>query len=268
MPSVANTTRSPGMIEVTDACNVGSRRPTTPLRMTTASMGRLAPGWARTSTPSTFPMASHVIVSSPTSNAARLMTTPRVPRSASWQRRTSEITESPGAPASVTAARCAAATPQSRWGRCPTPTTVTSTGPLSHRDDRPAAELGGELELVHEPPRPGQPQAKAPRSREPVLQCQCHVRNSRALVPGDDQHPPASVALDQLDVHLPLGGVRQNIACHFGDRGRDDREIAGGEPQRRGQAPAFLPRRHDVHVGPDRDQPFSAHAVRPAWPAG
>src|SRR5262249_46923029 len=83
---------------------------------------------ARSNTPSTLPTPTQVIVPSRALKEARVMTTPRVSRRASWQRFKSDRTDSCAYSRSVATASCAAAAASSP---CPTPSTAATSTPLA-----------------------------------------------------------------------------------------------------------------------------------------
>src|SRR6266481_3361028 len=86
IPSVAKTNTSPAFTGITAACTAGTSDPTMPPRVTSDARPERSDQSTWCSTPSTFPTPSHVIVPRGASKRARLITTPRLPLSAPWQR--------------------------------------------------------------------------------------------------------------------------------------------------------------------------------------
>src|SRR5690606_6426866 len=86
--------------------------------------------------------------------------------------------------------------PRPAAGGRPTPTRGTARRsprpgrsrrpPLPHDHRRTDADLGGDLEAVHEPPGTGEAEAEPPAGRVPVLHGPLEVGDARALVAGDD----------------------------------------------------------------------------------
>src|SRR5919201_1296424 len=125
-PSVARTSVSPGRTGSVSGCRGGSRYPRMPTNCTTDSDDRDPSSPSRNSVPSTLPTPTHVTVSSAARNDARLMTTPRVRFSASWDRSKTRSTGSPADPSTTSAATRAARTASGPW---PIPSAAAATAP-------------------------------------------------------------------------------------------------------------------------------------------
>src|SRR5882762_11126754 len=125
-PSVANVRVSPLTTGTTNACKLGSCPPTTPLPSKRNSLSGPLLVVERTSTPSTLPTPSQVMVESTRLKDAILTATPRVPTNLAWQRLTRESTDSPAwcfKVITAVLAACAASEP------CPSPSTTAISRP-------------------------------------------------------------------------------------------------------------------------------------------
>src|SRR6185437_11795062 len=126
-PSVWNMSVSPGAMGITPACRAGNCAPTTPPRQSKYSLpGSPGAALARTSTPPTLPTPSQATVSSAKLNNAKLSTTPRVVRRASWHLRICWITEVCGPSRSTVMAKSAA---RAASGPCPSPSATATRQP-------------------------------------------------------------------------------------------------------------------------------------------
>src|SRR5215213_83079 len=97
--------------------------------------------------------------------------------------------------------------------------------PFRHGDGGSLVELGGELELIHQPPRPGQPQPQPPIAAVAVLEGTLGVRNARPNITGDHGHALAAGLTDQADDQLTTVGEHHDVAGDLGDGGGDDGEL-------------------------------------------
>src|SRR5947208_517961 len=300
MPSVAKMSVSPGAIGSTTGWSRGSSDPTMPPRVTRlarAARGRAARS-PESSRPSTLPTPTHVIDRSGPANTATLITAPRVPFRARWQRSTSGAGDSVACRSSAVTADCAAlaasapwpspsttatstpvltgltrcrspdsaspgrasvATPHSINARPPTDTLGIHASPFFHRHGGPLADVRAHVEVVHQAPRTREPQSQAARRRVAVLERARHVPDPRALIARDD-HDALTVAVrHQAERDFAPLGVHEDVARDLGDRRGDHRLVAAREPRFRGHIPPPLPRGDDVDVGGDRDQQLVSH---------
>src|SRR6266550_3576454 len=286
---------SPGAMGRTTGCSRGSSDPTMPPRVT--RLARVDPDRGApspySSRPSTLPTPSHVIERSGRANTATLITAPRVPWRARWQRWMSGTGDSVACRSSAATAARAAVSASAPW---PSPsTTATSTvlptgltrcrspdcaspgrawvatphsisrgavtdasrmhvAPFFHRHGGALADARAHVEVVHQAPRPREPQSQAAGRRVAVLEGPRHVPDSRALIPGNDHHALAVA-------------VRHDVARDLGYRRSDHRLVPAREPRLRRQIPSPLPRGHDVDVGGNRDQQVVSHARSVPSPA-
>src|SRR3989449_8813774 len=299
---------SPGAMGRTTGCSRGSSDPTMPPRVT--RLARVEPDRAApspySSRPSTLPTPSHVIERSGRANTARLITAPRVPWRARWQRWMSGPVDWLAARASGATAACARSAAPAPW---PSPsTTATSTAvptgltrcrspdcaspgrarvatphsiscgavtdasrihaaPFFHRHGGALADVRVHVEVVHQAPRPREPQSQAAGRRVAILEGPRHVPDSRALIPGDDYHALAVAVRHDAERDFAPLGVHEDVARDLGYRRGDHRLVPAREPRLRRQIPSPLPRGHDVDVGGDRDQQVVSHARSVPIPA-
>src|SRR5437870_7432604 len=207
----------------------GRSGPTMPPRVTRlawVARDRAAPS-PYTSKPSTLPTPTHVMDRSCRLNAATLITAPRVPFRARWQRSTSPTSDSDACRSSAATAACAALAASAPW---PSPsTTATSTlvptgltrcrspdsaspgrareatphsinagapteasgihaAPFFHRHRGSLPDGRAHVEIVHQASRPRDAQAQASGRRVAVLEGALDVPDPRALIAGDDHH--------------------------------------------------------------------------------
>src|SRR5215203_2040832 len=80
------------------------------------------------------------------------------------------------------------------------PSRVSS--PFRHGDGGSLVDLGGDLELVHQPPRAGQPKPHPAVAAVAVLKGALQVRDARPRVTGDHGHSLTTVLPDQADDDL------------------------------------------------------------------
>ena len=83
------------------------------------------------------------------------------------------------------------------------------------------------MELVHEPPDAGQPEAEAPRRREPLLERPLDVRDARAFVDHDHLDPARPLDFDRSENDLPARRVGDEVPHELGHGRRDARGIGG-----------------------------------------
>src|SRR5256885_17226918 len=240
MPSVAKISISPGAMGRTTGWSRGSSDPTMPPRVTRLARGepdRGAPSPYR-SQPSTLPTPSHVIECSGRANSATLITTPRVPFRARWQRSTSATVDSVACRSSVATAACAAVAASAPWpspsttatstpvptgltrckspdwasprrARVATPQSIrrgvltevsrTDAAPLFHRHGGSLADVRAHVEIVHQTSRPGKPQSQSAGGGVAVLERARHVLDPRALIPCDDHHALPVAVRDEAE---------------------------------------------------------------------
>src|SRR2546429_6916991 len=225
----------------------GSSDPTMPPRVTRlarAARDRAAPS-PYTSRPSTLPTPTHVMDRSCRLNAATLITAPRVPFRARWQRSRSGAGDSVACRSSAATAAFAALAASAPW---PSPsTTATSTpvptgltrcrspdsaspgrardatphsinagapteasgihaAPFFHRHRGSLPDGRAHVEIVHQASRPREPQAQASGRRVAVLEGALDVPDPRALIAGDDHHALAVTVGDHAERDFtPLG---------------------------------------------------------------
>src|SRR5256884_716000 len=306
IPSVAKMSRSPAASGSTWARTCGSSEPTMPPRVT--RLARAGPDddapAAWNSMHSTLPTPIHVSVLCARSANARLITTPREPLSAQWQRSSSADTDSEACWSSVaTAVRAAvaasapwpspsttamstpldtgltryrspdcvwpgsadAATPQSIRGEASTDASRIHTPPFFHRHGGSLPRIGNHVEVVHEAPGPGQPETEAPGRGVAVLQGAGHVADPGPLV-ARHHHDALTVAVrHEAEGDFAALGVHQDVACDLGDGGRDHCLVAARESRLGGQVASPLPRRHDIDVGGDGDVRSEERCVGKGW---
>src|SRR5690606_22705020 len=120
---------------------------------------------------------------------------------------------------------------------------------------RTDADLGGDLEAVHEAPGTGEAEAEPPAGRVAVLHGPLEVGDARALVAGDDLDGGvlARALVDRADDDLSPAGVGDDVAGDLRDGGGDERGVGVGAADLVGQLPSGAPRHDDVRVGRDHD---------------
>src|SRR6266550_3368336 len=272
--------------------------------MSVVRCGRAA-RFAYRSTPSTLPTPSQVRERSMRSKHARLITTPRVPTSASWHAWTSCSTDSPAQRSRTATARraaVAASAPGPRptpgptntpravlWtvarspdsaspgsARVATPQSIRARGattasgqpaPFLHGYRGAPAHGRGHLELVHQAPCPRQAQPQPSRRRVPVLHRAPHVDDARSLIARDHDDPLPVAVLNHAQDNLTALGVHQDVARDLGDGSGDHRLVAAREARFGRQLPSVLTCLDDVNVRCDRQAPLVTHG-RGGFPAG
>src|ERR1043166_2146247 len=260
----------------------------------------------RTSTASTLPTPSHVSLPSDDRSVATVMTTPRVPVNASWQRLTSAGSGSPAwrsrTPAAVFATAVASlpwprpsttanstpsargltkcTSPQMDWpgnSRHATPQEISdrdmsvsfsiSAQPLLHRDGRSDADLGLDVEFIHQPFCSRQPDAQAFAGRKAVLHGLRDVRDPGAVIAGDDAQAMSGAVIFAAENDFPALGVFDYVARNLGDGGGDERHLCAIETQFSRQGANVLTRHHNVLRGGNRHPCFTCHGGSPSWSA-
>src|SRR6185437_13944715 len=144
------------------------------------------------------------------------------------------------------------------------PAAASSAGPLDDHDAGAAARLGGQLELVDQPPRAGQTEAEADTRTPAVGQGQVDVRDARALVGEAD--PDAALAerrRDHLDPGQAAAAVYQGVAGQLAGCRHHLGLVHQGQASLGRYHPHLLPNADDVVSGPDRQlihqaRPFSS----------
>src|SRR5690606_1352862 len=137
--------------------------------------------------------------------------------------------------------------------------------PLPHDDRRADADLGGDLEGVHQAAGPGQAEAEPSAGRVPVLHGPLDVGDARALVAGDDLDGRvlARALVDGADEDLAPAGVGDDVAGDLGDGGGDERGVGVRAADLVGQLAARAARHDDVRVGRDHDPDPAERHQRP-----
>src|SRR5207244_13584389 len=193
-------------------------------------------------------------------STATLITTPRVPWRARWQRSMSGTGDSVAWRSSAATAACAALAASAPW---PSPsTTATSTlvptgltrcrspdsaspgrareatphsinagapteasgihaAPLYHRPRGSLPDGRSHVEIVHQASRPRAPQAQASSRRVAVLEGALDVPDPRALIAGDDHHALAVTVGDHAERDFAPLRVHEDVAPDLGNRGGD-----------------------------------------------
>src|SRR5712692_5469266 len=224
------------------------------------------------------------------SNAARPITTPRVPSSSLWHRwttdtggswryrsmvatalRAAEAASPPCPRASTTTAtsppsgeaftserspevvspgRARAATPHSS-GAGASWTLPNAASPLLHGHRGACARAGVDVEFVHEAPRARKPEPEAAGGRVAVLQGPGDIGDARPLI-NRHHFQAGSIAVgQQAERDLAPLGVHHDVARDLRNGGRDHGLVAFGESGLRRQLAPLLTRTDDVHVGRD-----------------
>src|SRR5213596_4001119 len=309
IPSVAKKRVSPGAMASTTGWRRGSSDPTMPPRVT--RLARAAPDRAApspyTSRPSTLPTPTHVRDGSCRLNAATLITAPRVPFRARWQRSSSGAGDSVACRSSAATAALAAlaasvpwpspsttatstpvptgltrcrspdsaspgrareATPHSINAGAPTEASGIHAAPFFHRHRGSLPDGRAHVEIVHQASRPREPQAQASGRRVAVLEGALDVPDPRALIAGDDHHALAVTVADHAERDFAPFGVHEDVARDLGNRGGDHRLVSAREARLRCQIAPALPGRDDVRVGGDRNQEVVSHGRCGAAPGG
>src|SRR5882672_3262528 len=269
-----------------------------PPRVTSVARPERSDQLAWCSTPSTLPTPSQVIVPRGTSMRATLITTPRLPLSATWQRCSSESGGSSAYRSSAPTAIRAAAAASSPWPRpsttamsTPSSTALTmcrspdsdspcsasvatpqwmrvcalrtglGTGPLplGHRDARAVPRRRGDFELIHQAARAGKTETQTPGRGVAVLHRAGHVADPGAVILRDDNETLAGAVDDLREPHVATLRVHQDVARDLGDRRGDHRLVAGGEPDLGGQLATRLPGLDNVHVRGDETAEIVTH---------
>src|SRR5947209_334847 len=300
IPSVAKMSTSPRARGTTCARTSGSSDPTMPPRVTRPARVGLAGGAAPTwnSMQSTLPTPAHVRAFWWRVAHAMLITPPREPLTATWQRSSSANTDSDACSSSVFTAVRAAVAASVPW---PSPsTTATSTPvatgltrcrspdwawpgsadeatpqsirveastdalgihapPFLHRHGGPLPRIGEHLEVVHEAAGAGQPETQAPGGRVAVLHGSGHVADPGPLVARDDHDALTIAVCHHAEGDFAALGVHQDVARDLGDGGGDYRLVAARESRLGGQVAPPLPRGDDVHIRRDGDQQVVSH---------
>src|SRR5256885_6384249 len=300
IPSVAKMSRSPAASGTTCARVGGNSEPTMPPRVTRPARLGMADGvWSKwNNMHSTLPTPVHISVRSCWLRNARLMTTPREPLSAQWQRCRSASTDSDACSSSVVTALRAAfaasapwpspsttaistpagtdltkcrspdwvwpgsaddATPQSIKADASTGTSSIHASPFLHRHRGSLPCIGDHFEVVHEAAGSGQPETQAPGRGVAVLHGAGNVADAGPLV-ARHNHDALTVAVRHYgDGDFPALGVHQDVTRDLGDGRRDHRLVAAREPRLGSQVAPPLARGHDVDIGGDRNEQFVSH---------
>src|SRR5438445_243622 len=164
-------------------------------------------------------------------------------------------------PDSFSPACASVATPQSITGGASTDASRMPPAPFLHRHGGPLARNGHDVEVVHQAPRPRQPQTQPPRCRVPVLQRAGDVGNPGPLIARDDDHAIEVPVHDRAQRDLAPLGVHQDVAGDLGDGSGDDGLVAAREPRLGGELPPFLPGADDIDVGCDRNEQLFSHGL-------
>src|SRR5262249_41690910 len=90
------------------------------------------------------------------------------------------------------------------------------------------------------------------RGRITVPHGPLNVCDTGSPVSGDHQYPPPLSSLYDTKNNFTASRISNDIARHFRYRGRDERQLAAGEPKPGHQSTHLLPRKHDIHVRLDR----------------
>src|SRR5262245_29872374 len=98
---------------------------------------------------------------------------------------------------------------------------VTSALPLDGGHDRALADLGPQVQFVHQPARAGQAKAEPAGGREAVGEGPVHVRDAEAFVGEDEADPLSGTVGHRLDVDPATAAVDQRVAGELARR-RDD----------------------------------------------
>src|SRR2546421_418270 len=201
---------------------------------------------------STLPTPTQVRACCCRSANARLITTPRVPLSAQWQRCSRANTDSDACSSSVaTAVRAAvaasapwpspsttasstpvgtdltrcrspdcvwpgsadAATPQSIRGDASTDASGIHAPPFFHRHRGSLPRIGNHLEVVHEAAGAGQPETETPGRGVAVLQDAGHVADPGPLVARHHHHALTVAVRHEAEDDFAALGVHQDVAC-------------------------------------------------------
>src|SRR5205085_2321295 len=240
IPSVAKISTSPAASGTIWARTCGSSEPTMPPRVTRptrVSLANVAPSpW--NSMHSTLPTPAHVSAFCCGLAKARLITTPREPLSAQWQRCSSANTDSDACRSSVVTAVRAAVAASAPWPspsttaistpvdtgltRCKSPDCVwpgsaddatpqsisveASTDasgihapPFFHRHGGALPRVGGHVEVVHQAPGAGQPETQAPGRGVAVLHGAGNVADPGPLVARHDHDALTIAVRDQAE---------------------------------------------------------------------
>src|SRR4029450_10940478 len=133
------------------------------------------------------------------------------------------------------------------------------SSPFRHRDRGPLVNLGGDLELIHQPPRARQAQPHPPIAAVPILQGPLQVRDTRPDVTSDHRHPLTTVLPDQAHNRLATVGEHHNVAGDLRDSGRNNRELGRREPHLSSQLTTLLTRRHHISIALDGTPTLPGH---------
>src|SRR5829696_3384285 len=134
--------------------------------------------------------------------------------------------------------------------------------PFRHGDGGSLVDLGGDLELVHQPPRAGQAEPHPAVAAVAVLEGALEVRDARPGVTGDHGHSLTTVLPDQADDDLAAFGEHHDVAGDLGDGGGDDGELGRREARLGGQLTALLAGTHPVLLRSSRGSLSRAHQLQ------
>src|SRR5437868_6975560 len=276
MPSVARISTSPATSGTIWARTCGSSEPTMPPRVTRPTRVRLAnvAPWPWNSMHSTLPTPAHVSAFCCGFAKARLITTPREPLSAQWQRCSSANTDSDACRSSVVTAVRAAVAASAPW---PSPSTTAISTPVdtgltrckspdcvwpgSADDATPqsiSVEASTDASGIHAPGA-GQPETQAPGRGVAVLHGAGNVADPGPLVARHDHDALTIAVRHQAEGDFAALGVHQDVARDLGDGRRDHRLVAARESRFGGQVAPALPCGHDIDIGGDGDEQVVSH---------
>ena len=150
-----------------------------------------------------------------------------------------------------------------KWPR--TPGQRRLAPPVSEGDRRALAEVGDDLELVHEPPDARQAEPEAPRGRVPVLHSQCNVGDPRPVVGRHDLDPAPPLLVDQSEDDRAAPGIVHNVSRELRDGCCDDSQVGRGKAALCRQLASLLAGNDDVGVRTYRHSPLISDACEPQW---
>src|SRR4029453_3705192 len=120
--------------------------------------------------------------------------------------------------------------PAERARRRPIRSIRLSPPPSPHRHPRTLAEVGRDLELVHQTPRARQAKTQTAGGRIAILHGAIEVGNSGSVVGGHDLDAALEVILDESEHDLSVQRVANDVPRPLRDRGGDDGQIGYREP--------------------------------------
>src|ERR1044071_87711 len=117
------------------------------------------------------------------------------------------------------------ATPQAISGVEMTLSSCIVTNPFFHGDGRADADLGNDVEIVHQQFRSWQTHAQPSPRGVAVLHCLRHIGDARPLVTRDDAQAVCGATVRRLENNFPAFRVLDNVAGDFGNGGGDERQV-------------------------------------------